>query len=273
LQRAAVEVFTALTVCHSLLVEKRCAAPSSVNEKSASSSTSSSAPPCAADAEPGGSPSPGAVTTVYQGPSPDEVALVDGARRLGVRFDSRSAAAVVVDFIGVPLTFEVLAVLEFSSERQRMSVVVRRPDGRITLFCKGADAALLALLAPPRTAAEADTRQRTEEHLRRLAVLVRSSRQLRDLFAWLAGVRRSSRAARMRRACARWFWRLASWTSANGRPGTRGALARGAHVQQGCMSALLHAACVLSVQRTTSATDALRRAPAAAAGTTRLSCR
>jgi magnesium-transporting ATPase (P-type) len=180
LQCAAVEAFTALTVCHTLIVEERSSAvappkpAAAADDSSAASSSSSSSPPActAAAAE----PPPGAdgASAVFQGPSPDEVALVGGAAALGVRFHARSASDVVVDFLGVPLSFEVLAVLEFSSERQRMSVVARRPDGRVTLFCKGADAALLPLLAPPRSAREADVRARTEEHLHELSVLVRA---------------------------------------------------------------------------------------------------
>lgn len=35
--------------------------------------------------------------------------------------------------------YEVLNVLEFTSTRKRMSVIVRCPDGAIRLLCKGAD--------------------------------------------------------------------------------------------------------------------------------------
>ena len=41
---------------------------------------------------------------------------------------------------------EVLNVLEFSSERARMSIVVRAPDGTIRLHTKGSDASLLPRL-------------------------------------------------------------------------------------------------------------------------------
>ena len=153
LQRAAVEALVALAVCHTLIVEEP-------RPPSEDATPAAQLPPPADGGEP-----------VYQGPSPDEVALVDGARRLGVRFASRAASGVGVNFLGAPLAFEVLNELSFSSERQRMSVIVRRPDGRVTLFCKGADAALLPLLAPPASPADADVRARTEEHLHRLAVL------------------------------------------------------------------------------------------------------
>jgi magnesium-transporting ATPase (P-type) len=41
------------------------------------------------------------------------------------------------------LVYEVLDVIEFSSARKRMSVVVRMPDQRICLFCKGLWCSLL----------------------------------------------------------------------------------------------------------------------------------
>uniref|UniRef100_A0A4W2BKK2 Uncharacterized protein n=1 Tax=Bos indicus x Bos taurus TaxID=30522 RepID=A0A4W2BKK2_BOBOX len=40
--------------------------------------------------------------------------------------------------MGEELTFEILNVLEFSSNRKRMSIIVRTPEGRLRLYCKGA---------------------------------------------------------------------------------------------------------------------------------------
>ncbi|TMS16361.1 Phospholipid-transporting ATPase IB [Larimichthys crocea] len=40
---------------------------------------------------------------------------------------------------GKEMSYELLNVLEFSSNRKRMSVVVRTPDGKLRLYCKGAD--------------------------------------------------------------------------------------------------------------------------------------
>lgn len=39
-------------------------------------------------------------------------------------------------------------MLDFTSERARMSIIVRAPDGTIRLLCKGSDSALLARLKP-----------------------------------------------------------------------------------------------------------------------------
>mmetsp|Transcript_8499 Transcript_8499/g.24371 ORF Transcript_8499/g.24371 Transcript_8499/m.24371 type:complete len:1512 (+) Transcript_8499:120-4655(+) len=83
---------------------------------------------------------------IYQGPSPDEVALVEAARQLGYVFVSRDVNSIQLKFQGVPLRFELLNVIEFSSDRKRMSVVARCPDGTVRLFCKGADNAILGSL-------------------------------------------------------------------------------------------------------------------------------
>lgn len=36
-------------------------------------------------------------------------------------------------------TYKLLNILEFSSARKRMSVIVRTEEGQLFLFCKGAD--------------------------------------------------------------------------------------------------------------------------------------
>ncbi len=48
--------------------------------------------------------------------------------------------------MGSEATFEVLNVMEYSSARGRMSVIVRAPNGSIRLFCKGSDSKVLAIL-------------------------------------------------------------------------------------------------------------------------------
>jgi magnesium-transporting ATPase (P-type) len=84
---------------------------------------------------------------LLQGPSPDEVALVECARSVGFEYVSRSASETTLSIYGRTVTYETLYVMEFSSERQRMSVIVRCPDGTIKLFCKGADAMMLQRLS------------------------------------------------------------------------------------------------------------------------------
>uniref|UniRef100_A0A7N4P2S9 Phospholipid-transporting ATPase n=1 Tax=Sarcophilus harrisii TaxID=9305 RepID=A0A7N4P2S9_SARHA len=78
-------------------------------------------------------------TINYQASSPDEGALVKGAKKLGFVFTGRTPNSVIIEALGQEEIFEVLNVLEFSSDRKRMSVIVRTPAGQIRLYCKGAD--------------------------------------------------------------------------------------------------------------------------------------
>lgn len=115
----------------------------------------------------------------YQSPSPDETALVAAARALGYVLLGReegAAARATTDMLmrhgfwrgpafsgplaAPPLMYlvikrprarnvtryAVLAVNEFNSTRKRMSVIVRSEEGRLTLFCKGADSAIVPKL-------------------------------------------------------------------------------------------------------------------------------
>uniref|UniRef100_A0A3Q1I3U6 Phospholipid-transporting ATPase n=1 Tax=Anabas testudineus TaxID=64144 RepID=A0A3Q1I3U6_ANATE len=76
---------------------------------------------------------------IYQASSPDEGALVKGAKGLGFVFSARTPHSVIIEARGKEMSYELLNVLEFSSNRKRMSVVVRTPNGKLRLYCKGAD--------------------------------------------------------------------------------------------------------------------------------------
>ena len=82
----------------------------------------------------------------YQAASPDEGALVEGAVVLGYRFVARKPRAVKVMVDGEELEYELLAVCEFNSTRKRMSTIFRCPDGRVRVYCKGADTVMLERL-------------------------------------------------------------------------------------------------------------------------------
>ena len=101
----------------------------------------------------------------YQASSPDEGALVQGAEMLGYRFtvrivfrdphyfeltkhsQTRKPTTIFVDIEGQKQEFEILNICEFNSTRKRMSAIVRGSDGRIKLYCKGADTVILERLA------------------------------------------------------------------------------------------------------------------------------
>jgi len=75
----------------------------------------------------------------YQASSPDELALVYGARGNGFWFMRRTGPQLEVMVEGEVLTYQVLNVCEFNSTRKRSSCVVRFPDGRLMALVKGAD--------------------------------------------------------------------------------------------------------------------------------------
>lgn len=96
----------------------------------------------------------------YQGPSPDEVTLVEFAQLHGFECYSESEGATKVKYgrkikeaelVGeqfvLPLfehiqdlPFKVLRKVEFTSDRKRMSVLIQDPrDGLLKLYVKGAD--------------------------------------------------------------------------------------------------------------------------------------
>lgn len=62
-------------------------------------------------------------TLVYQAASPDEEALVGAARELGWVFLSRTRDFVTVSELGVARQYQLLALLDFTSQRRRMSVL------------------------------------------------------------------------------------------------------------------------------------------------------
>lgn len=86
-------------------------------------------------------------TIKYNASSPDEQALVLAASDLGYVLTSRDGAICNTTLLGKPVSFEILNVLEFNSDRKRMSVIVRHPDGSIVLYCKGADDIIFDLLS------------------------------------------------------------------------------------------------------------------------------
>ncbi|CAK7266012.1 drs2 neo1 protein [Sporothrix epigloea] len=87
----------------------------------------------------------------FQAASPDELALVQAARDLGYLLINRPGQSIKLQFHqldGSPVTetYQILDVIEFSSKRKRMSILIRMPDGRICVLCKGADSVILPRL-------------------------------------------------------------------------------------------------------------------------------
>lgn len=86
-------------------------------------------------------------TWIYQSQSPDEVCLCDFARDNDMILKKRLNTDIIIENFGEIEKYEILNVMEFSSERKRMSVILRDPSGKIFLYSKGADSVMLERLS------------------------------------------------------------------------------------------------------------------------------
>ncbi|XP_039305237.1 probable phospholipid-transporting ATPase IA isoform X2 [Solenopsis invicta] len=112
----------------------------------------------------------------YHAASPDERALVDGARKFNYVFDTRTPNYVEIVALGETQRYEILNVIEFTSARKRMSVIVKTPEGKIKIFCKGADSVIYErLMSASLETSDLDSehvddfRETTLEHLENFA--------------------------------------------------------------------------------------------------------
>ncbi|KAK0615781.1 hypothetical protein B0T17DRAFT_497326 [Bombardia bombarda] len=133
-QRANEHFMLALALCHTVITEK----------------------------EPGDPPK-----IVFKAQSPDEAALVATARDMGFTVLGMSNGGINVNVMGEDRHYPVLNTIEFNSSRKRMSAIIRMPDGRITLFCKGADSVIYSRL---KKGEQPELRKETAEHLEMFAV-------------------------------------------------------------------------------------------------------
>ncbi|XP_059479507.1 probable phospholipid-transporting ATPase IM isoform X4 [Neocloeon triangulifer] len=112
----------------------------------------------------------------YQAQSPDEAALVSAARNFGFVFKERSPNSITIDVMGEREVYELLCILDFNNVRKRMSVILRK-DGKLRLFCKGADNVIYERLKPDSDARKTKTQDNlnkfASEGLRTLCLAVR----------------------------------------------------------------------------------------------------
>ena len=78
----------------------------------------------------------------YKASSPDEMALVHAAANFGVTFEDRDMESIKLRFKTGEKTYKILKVIEFSSDRARMSVVIQLDDNTVRVLCKGSDSML-----------------------------------------------------------------------------------------------------------------------------------
>ena len=80
---------------------------------------------------------------IYSGISPDDVELVKTANEQGYSFIQSSNEIREIRVNDYIQTFTVLNVLNFSSERKRMSIIIKDSKGIIKLYSKGADCEII----------------------------------------------------------------------------------------------------------------------------------
>ncbi|KAL2632249.1 hypothetical protein R1flu_016935 [Riccia fluitans] len=108
---------------------------------------------------------------IYQAASPDEAALVTAAKNFGFFFYARSPTAIKVRESHVERVgkvqdaeYEILNVLEFNSSRKRQSVICRYSNGRLVLYCKGADTVIYERMAEGQNPYRDVTRDHLEKY-------------------------------------------------------------------------------------------------------------
>ncbi|KAL6709173.1 drs2 neo1 protein [Coniothyrium glycines] len=91
--------------------------------------------------------------TSFMASSPDELALVQAAQDMGFLVINRDVQSITLKIMppgsgdeAVFETYEILDVIEFSSKRKRMSIILRFPGGRVCIVCKGADSIIMQRL-------------------------------------------------------------------------------------------------------------------------------
>ncbi|CAK9147855.1 unnamed protein product [Ilex paraguariensis] len=126
-------------------------------------------------------------TVSYEAESPDEAALVVASRELGFEFYERTQTS--ISFLELdPMSgrkfkrlYNLLNILEFSSSRKRMSVIVRNEEGKLILLCKGADSIMFERLATDGREFEEQTKEHINEYADAgLRTLVVAYRELDD---------------------------------------------------------------------------------------------
>ncbi|XP_020970663.1 putative phospholipid-transporting ATPase 9 [Arachis ipaensis] len=106
----------------------------------------------------------------YEAESPDEAAFVIAARELGFEFYERTQSSIMLrelNSVSGKITerdYQLLNILEFTSARKRMSVIVRDEEGKLLLLSKGADSVMFERLAKNGREFEEKTKQHINEY-------------------------------------------------------------------------------------------------------------
>ncbi|KAL8113317.1 putative phospholipid-transporting ATPase 4 [Apium graveolens] len=123
----------------------------------------------------------------YEAESPDEGAFLIAAKEFGFEFFKRTQASLFVrekdpsSKEPVEREFKILNIMEFTSKRKRMTIIVRDEKGEIVLFCKGADTIIFDRLSEKgRTFEEATTKHLSDYGEGGLRTLVFAYKKLEE---------------------------------------------------------------------------------------------
>ncbi|CAL5361204.1 unnamed protein product [Camellia sinensis] len=89
----------------------------------------------------------------YEAESPDEGAFLVAAREFGFEFCKRTQSSIIVrerypsHKDPIEREYKILNLLDFTSKRKRMSVIIRDEEGQLLLLCKGADSIIFERLS------------------------------------------------------------------------------------------------------------------------------
>lgn len=83
----------------------------------------------------------------YEAESPDEAALLLNMKENDIIVTERGKKNIKISILGKNESYELLELIEFSSDRKRMSVILNIPNEGIVLFCKGADSIIFERLS------------------------------------------------------------------------------------------------------------------------------
>ncbi|KAI9177677.1 hypothetical protein LWI28_018029 [Acer negundo] len=106
----------------------------------------------------------------YEAESPDEAAFVIAAREFGFEFFVSTQTSFSLHELDpvtgekVTRVYELLHVLEFTSSRKRMSIIVRNVENQLLLLSKGADSVMFERLSKHGRMYEAQTREHIKKY-------------------------------------------------------------------------------------------------------------
>ncbi|KAI9141568.1 hypothetical protein BKA69DRAFT_1038322 [Paraphysoderma sedebokerense] len=164
----------AIALCHGALPDSESGVNSSKDTTSFTSastevkrrSTASKLPPLEYNPEKFGN-------ITYESSSPDEVALVTAAKQLHFTLLQRTVSVMTLCEGSAIRQYEILDIIEFSSQRKRMSIILRYPNGQIVMLSKGADSIMIERSKPIEqySPEEQQIYQKTISHIEQFATV------------------------------------------------------------------------------------------------------